>query len=106
MTGEERQNLPQSKNIWGFDKSANNITLARHSTGVDKSLSDEFPPGTGEVASTRLRDRPHDSLFAAGLTTGDGPMHWEIADHRTNRTGNNGTWRERVDCLICGTIVE
>jgi hypothetical protein len=106
MTGEERQNLLQSKNIWGLTSMVTNITLARHSADVDKDLSDESRPGTGKAASSRLRDRPHDSLFAATLITEDGPMHWEIADHRTNRPGSNGTWKERVDCLICGTIIE
>lgn len=83
-----------------------NTTFARHSADVDNGLSDECPPGTSEDASSELRDKPQDSWFTATLITGDGPMQWEIADHRTNRTGNNGTWKERVDCLICGTIIE
>ena len=71
-----------------------NITLARYSADVDEDLSDESPPGTGKAASSGLRDKLHDSLFAATLINGDAPMHWEIADHRTNRPGSNGTWKE------------
>jgi hypothetical protein len=81
------------------------VIPSRH-TEVDKGLSDESPPGTGKAASSELRDRLQDSLFTATLITGDGPMHWKIVDQRTNRTGNNGTWQERVDCLVCGTIIE
>jgi hypothetical protein len=82
------------------------VTLGRVLADDGKDLPDPSPPQTGNVATSVLHDGFHDSLVTATLITADGPMHWEIADHRTNRTGNNGTWKEQVDCLICGTTIE
>jgi hypothetical protein len=71
-----------------------------------KDILIQSPPGAGSVASTEVHDKLRDSLFTATLITGDGLMHWEIADHTANGGGNNSTWKELVACLICGTTIE
>jgi hypothetical protein len=91
-------NSSSVRSISGSDENTDKCYPARHLADDGKAISNRSPPGTGN----ELRDR----LFTATLINGDGLMHWEITDHRVDGCGNNGTWKEQVDCLICGTTIE
>ena len=99
-------NSSSVRSISGSDENTDKCYPARHLADDGKATSNRSPPDTGNVARTAIQNELRDSMFTATLINGDGLMHWEITDHRVNGCENKGTWKEQVDCLICGTTIE
>ncbi|XDG07045.1 hypothetical protein ABKA04_006660 [Annulohypoxylon sp. FPYF3050] len=51
--------------------------------------------------------RPYEGLFEAVIhSEGDGPSVLEITDLRENVTGGDKSWKEPLQCLICGQEID
>ncbi|OAQ57643.1 BAH domain-containing protein [Pochonia chlamydosporia 170] len=98
--GGGKQNSPEN---------VSDITLTVSQTTPPSSLVEggKDPSNLSSLKMSKITSNEiYDGLFTAALNTKDGPMHWEITDHRQDRAENSGTWMERVDCLTCGTTLD
>ncbi|PHH65457.1 hypothetical protein CDD81_2237 [Ophiocordyceps australis] len=54
----------------------------------------------------RTTDKPYEGLFEATLKLDEGPTTWCIKDVRSHVPGDDRTWTENANCLICGHRID